>query len=375
VTAIRALAADRVRIPFRRPFATASGMWLERDTWLIRLIDADGRVGLGEAVLEPSAGDVADTILTALIREAAEAATAGRLPTMADLELHGAPGRALNAAIESAMLDLEPLDGRADTAPDGEGVGVNATIPSLGSEAAAEAALQSVESGFATLKVKAGAERETDVLVERIRAIRTAVGPEVRLRLDVNGAWDLATAEDRIGAIAGFDIEFVEQPLVAHDLDGLAALRRRVRVPIAADEAVSSVGAVRALLADDAVDVLVVKPARVGGPAAVTEIAERAAERGVPVVISTLFETGVGLAAGLAVAAVLPEVASPRWAVPPDHGLATAGLLEHDLLAESLLVTGGRMHAPTRSGSGGLGIVLDLGAVERFRAEAVGSVG
>jgi L-alanine-DL-glutamate epimerase-like enolase superfamily enzyme len=108
------------------------------------------------------------------------------------------------------------------------------------------------------------------------------------------------------------------------------------------------VGAARALLADDAVDVLVVKPARVGGPAAVTEIAERAAERGVPVVISTLFETGVGLA---------------------------AGLLEHDLLAESLIVADGRMHAPARAGSGGLGIVLDPVAVERFRAEAVGSVG
>jgi O-succinylbenzoate synthase len=135
------------------------------------------------------------------------------------------------------------------------------------------------------------------------------------------------------------------------------------------------VGAARALLADDAVDVLVVKPARVGGPAAVTEIAERAAERGVPVVISTLFETGVGLAAGLAIAAELPEVMSPRWAVPPDHGLATAGLLEHDLLAESLIVADGRMHAPARAGSGGLGIVLDPVAVERFRAEAVGSVG
>lgn len=235
--------------------------------------------------------------------------------------------------------------------------------------------MQSVESGFMTLKVKAGAERETDVLVERIRAIRTAIGPDVRLRLDVNGAWDLATAEDRLSAIAGFDIEYVEQPVAAHDVDGLAELRRRVRVPIAADEAASSVQAVRALLAADAVDVLVVKPARVGGPAAVAEIAERAAERGVPVVISTLFETGIGIAAALAVAAVLPEVHPARWATPPDHGLATAGLLDHDLLVESLIVARGRMHAPSRPGSGGLGVVLDVRALDRFRAEAVGSLG
>jgi len=375
VTTIRALVADRLLIPFRRPFPTATGMWLERDTWLIRLVDSDGRIGLGEAVLDPANGEVAGTILAALIREAAEAASDGRLPSMADLELHGAPGRSLNAAIESARLDLAQVGGLPDLAPDGDGVGVNATIPSVGSAAAAEAARQSVESGFMTLKIKAGAERETEVLVERIRAIRAAVGPDVRLRLDVNGAWDLSTAEDRLEAIARFDIEYVEQPLEAHDIEGLAELRRRVRVPVAADEAAESVRAVRALLEADAVDLLVVKPARVGGPAAVAEIAERAAQRGVPVVVSTLFETGVGIAAALVMAAGLPDVEPSRWAGPPDHGLATAGLLDHDLLRESLLVADGRMHAPCDPASGGLGIVLDGRAVERFRAEAVGSIG
>jgi o-succinylbenzoate synthase len=373
MTDIRSLVADRVRIPFRRPFPTATGMWVERDAWLIRLFDADGRIGLGEAVLEPEAGEVADVILTALVREAAEAVTTGRLPALADLELHGTPGRALNAALESARLDLERAGAPADLAPDGHGVGVNATLPSLGAAAAAEAAQQSVESGFGTLKVKAGAERETEILVARIRAIREAVGPDIRLRLDVNGAWDLATAEDRLEAIAGFDIEFVEQPLGPHDIDGLAALRRRVRVPIAADESAASVAAVRALLADDAVDVLVVKPARVGGPSAVAEIAGLAAARGVPVVVSTLFETGVGIAAALATAAALPDVPGDRWPDPPDHGLATAGLLDHDLLEESLIVARGRMHAPRRPGSGGLGVVLDVRALERFRIETVGS--
>ena len=375
MTAIRALVADRVRIPFRRPFPTATGMWLERDTWLIRLLDADGRIGLGEAVLGPGTGEVADTILAALIREAAEGATDGRLPSMGELELHGAPGRSLNSAIESALLDLQGRGPRPDLALDGDGVGVNATIPSVGSAAAAESARQSVESGFLTLKLKAGAERETEVLVDRIRTIRTAVGSDVRLRLDVNGAWDLATAEDRLAAIAHFDIEYVEQPLAAHDIDGLAELRRRVKVPVAAEEAAESVSAVRTLLESDAVDVLVVKPARVGGPAAVAEIAELAAGRGVPVVISTLFETGVGIAAALVMAAGLPDVEPSRWDGPLDHGLATAGLLDHDLLLESLIVADGRMHVPGGSPGGGLGIALDVRALDRFRAEAVGSVG
>ena len=372
MTTARTLAADRVRIPFRRPFATASGMWVERDAWIIRLFDRDGRVGLGEAVLASEPGEVADTILTALIREAAESTTSTGLPTMTELEGHGAPGRALNAALESATADLD-RPGAPDLAPDGDGVGVNATLPSLGPAALAEAAQQSIESGFETLKVKAGAERETEVLVERIRAIRTAVGPDVRLRIDVNGAWDLATAEERLEAIARFDIEFVEQPLAAHDLDGLAELRRRVTVPIAADEAAESLAAVRTLLAMDAVDALVIKPARVGGPSVVAEIATLAAARGVPVVLSTLFETGVGIAAALALAASLPEVGGPGWTIAPDHGLATAGLLEHDLLTESLVVLEGRMRVPATPGSGGLGITLDDGALERFRVEQIGS--
>jgi L-alanine-DL-glutamate epimerase-like enolase superfamily enzyme len=384
MTAVRGLVADRVRIPFRRPFATATGMWVERDAWILRLIDGDDRSGLGEAVVEPADGEVAETILAALVREAVESAGAGRLPSSADLEIHGAPGRALNAALETARLDLDGLaasaagsaesEAIAGTAnePDDEGVGVNATIPSLGSAAAAEAALQSVESGFMTLKVKAGAERETEVLVDRIRAIRDAIGPEIRLRLDVNGAWDLATAEDRLEAIARFDIEFVEQPLPAHDIDGMAELRRRVRVPIAADEAAASVRDVRGLLAADAVDALVVKPVRVGGPAAVAEIAELAAARDVAVVLSTLFETGVGIAAGLLAADALPAVPSTRWPTAPDHGLATTGLLEHDLLVASLLVEDGRIRAPRAAGSGGLGVVLDARALDRFRVESIG---
>lgn len=368
----RALVADRVRIPFRRPFATATGMWVEREAWILRSVDDDGRVGLGEAVLEPADGEVAETILEALVREAVEGA-AGGLPTLADLERHGAPGRALAAALESAALDLAGPPATSGEEGD-DGVGVNATLPSLGPEAAAEAALQAVESGFVTLKVKAGAERETEALVERVRAIRAVVGPNIGLRLDVNGAWDLDTATERLEAVERFAIEFVEQPLAAHDIDGMAELRRRVGVPIAADEAAASVRDVRTLIEASAVDVLVVKPARVGGPTAVADIAELAAVRGVSVVMSSLFETGIGIAAALAMAAGLPEVTSDRWPDPLDHGLATAGLLEHDLLLASLIVEDGRMRAPGGPSAGGLGVVLDVRALERFRVDSIGQI-
>ncbi len=365
---VAGLSALRVRVPFRRPFATATGMWLHREAWIVLLVGADGRLGLGEAVLEPDATEVEETILARAIRETTGRARDGDLPDAEELELLGGPGRAFRAALDAARLDLA-LD------PDAAAVPVNGTIGFAAPREGAEAAMQAIEAGFRTLKLKAGAERETEDLVARVRAIRQAVGPEVRLRLDVNGAWDLPTAEDRLEAVARFDVEYVEQPLAADDTAGAAQLRRRVAVPIAADEAVYSPGGARSLLAAEAADVLVVKPARVGGPVAVAEIAAAAQARGVPVVLSTLFETGIGVAAARAAAAALPAI---RWrgaADPLPHGLATAGLLEHDLLRAPLIVEDGRLAAPGGEGTAGLGIALDDRVLRRFAVEAVEAAG
>jgi L-alanine-DL-glutamate epimerase-like enolase superfamily enzyme len=361
---VRGLSALRVRVPFRRPFATATGMWLHREAWIVLLEATDGRIGLGEAVLEPDATEVEETILARVIRETAGRARDNDLPDAGELDLLGGPGRAFRAAVDGARLDLA-------LAPDGSAVPVNGTIGFAAPREGAEAALQALEAGFTTLKLKAGAERETEDLVARVRAIRRAVGPDVRLRLDVNGAWDLPTAEDRLEAVARFDIEYVEQPLAADDTAGAAELRRLVAVPIAADEAVYAPSAALRLLGEGAADVLVVKPARVGGPVAVAEIAVAAAARGVPVVVSTLFETGIGIAAARAAAAALPAVVWRGTMERRPHGLATAGLLEHDLLREPLVVEDGTMAAPGGEGSGGLGVALDARALRRFASEVV----
>ena len=224
----------------------------------------------------PADGEVAETILTALVREAGRrrgAAGCRRWPTWRST------GR--RAGRSTAALERRPARPRrrrpaADREPTATGSGSTRRCPSLGPAAAAEAARQSVESGFATLKLKAGAERETEVLVERVRG-----DPDARSdptsgsgsTSTARGTW--RRAEDRLEAVARFDIEFVEQPLPAHDLDGLAELRRRVRVPIAADEAAASGAATSAACSRPRrSDVLVVKPARVGGPGAAAEIAD-----------------------------------------------------------------------------------------------------
>jgi L-alanine-DL-glutamate epimerase-like enolase superfamily enzyme len=365
--AVVAVEAIRVRVPFRRPMLTSVGSWSHRESWIMRLFDAAGEVGLGEAALDFDAGEAAVADLARLAREAVDAARdGGRLPSSAELEAAGVAGRALRCALDSAALDLllkaAPAPGSAPRS-----VPVNATIGFLGVSETVAAARTAVADGFGTIKLKVGPERDPVALGERVAAVRAAVGPDVRLRLDVNGVWDVGTARDRIAAVAEFGIEYVEQPVAAGDPSDLAAVREASPVPIAADEGVSSVAAARELLAARATDVLVVKPARVGGPVAAWEIAGLAAAEGVPVVVSTLFETGVGLAAALVVAAGLPPVggATNDYA----HGLATADLLESDLLTRALSVVDGRMAVPEGPG---LGIELDEDALRSYAVEWLG---
>ncbi len=353
-----AAAAVQVRVPFRRPFVSAADVWTHRESWIIRLINEDGRIGLGEAALDPAAGGGSVAILARLVRETIPAVAAGSVPSVADLEQLGAPGRALRAALDGAVAGLD-LAGASAGAPT---VAVNATVGFTAPAAAGEAALQALEAGFTTLKVKAGVERETEDLVARVAAVRGAVGPDVRLRLDVNGAWDLPTAIERLEAVARYRIEYVEQPLSRDDLDGHAELRRAIRIPVALDEAVESVAAARAILAAGAADVLVVKPARVGGPVATAEIGILAARAGVPVVVSTLFETGVGIAVAARAAAALRSLGADGELA---HGLATTGLLEADLLAAHLRVEDGRMVVP------GAELALDERALERYAIERI----
>jgi L-alanine-DL-glutamate epimerase-like enolase superfamily enzyme len=382
--------AIHVRVPFRRPLLDATGEYTHRRSWLLRIVDADGREGLGEAALNPFAEEVTTGSLARLIRDIAEELAAGRLPAWTDLAAEGEPGRAAMAAVDGAIVSLAAA--RAATAADGATVAgasggagastadrniaatrapipVGATIVFGGPDAGADAAAQAVELGFETLKIRAGFERATDQLVDRIRAIRAAIGPEPRLRVDAAGAWDLDTAEERIAAIDRFRIEFVEQPLAPWDLTGHSVLRQRVRVPIALDESIDSEGSARAALAEGAADVVVVKPARVGGLAATLRIADAASEAGASVVLGTYFETGVGIAAVLRIAAELRASGrGSRNGSEPAHSLATAGVLVHDLLLAPLHIEKGRMAVPDA-------VALDESEVDRYATERFEVVG
>ena len=201
---------------------------------------------------------------------------------------------------------------------------VNALVPAVDAATAARLATEAVAAGVTTVKVKVGGGPLDDD-ADRVAAVRAALGPTGRIRLDANGAWDVDGAVDALARLEGFDLELVEQPVA--DLADLARVRRRVSVRVAADESLRSLGDARRLAALGAADAIVVKVQPLGGVRAALQVVEAA---GVPAVVSSLYETSVGLAAGVALAAALPEL-------PYACGLGTATLLAGDVVADPLV--------------------------------------
>jgi O-succinylbenzoate synthase len=162
-----------------------------------------------------------------------------------------------------------------------------------------------------------------------VAAVRDAVGPGVPIRVDANGTWDVDLAIEMVARLARYDIEFVEQPVAR--IDDLARVRRAVDVRIAADECIRSIDDARALRSADAADLIVLKQQPLGGVRAALAVYDAA---GVPAVVTSMMETSVGLAAGVALAAALPEL-------PYACGLATLGSLAGDVTHSPLVAVDG----------------------------------
>ncbi len=205
-------------------------------------------------------------------------------------------------------------------------VPVNVTVPAVGPEQAA--AVVRASHGCRTAKVKV-AEPGQGLADEqaRLEAVRDALGPDGRIRIDVNGLWSVDEAVTRIPLLdrAAGGLEYVEQPVM--DVEDLALVRRRIDVPVAADESIRRAEDPYRVRDLHAADVAVLKVQPLGGVRACLRIAE---DIGLPVVVSSALETSVGIAAGVALAAALPEL-------PYACGLATVQLLTDDVAVDPLL--------------------------------------
>jgi len=207
---------------------------------------------------------------------------------------------------------------------------VNVTVPACDAERAREIVLAS--NGCRTAKVKVAEKGQ--VLAHdqsRLEAVRDALGPDGLIRIDANGGWSVDEAVALIPLLdrAAGGLEYVEQPVAT--VEDLALVRRKVEVPIAADESIRRAEDPYRVRDLEAADIAVLKVQPLGGVRACLRIAE---DIGLPVVVSSALETSVGIAAGVALAAALPEL---------EHacGLATVQLLAGDVTDEPLLPVDG----------------------------------
>lgn len=226
-------------------------------------------------------------------------------------------------SLSAALAAATEAAGRPWPAPVRYVVPVNALVSDTSFDPAALA-------DFGCVKIKVGrADLRSELAL--VSAVRDAVGSSVALRVDANGAWDEDAAEWMLTQISRYDIELAEQPVGS--IDAMARLRRRVSIPLAADECVRSIEDAKLLHRRDAADAVVLKVQPLGGMWSALRIAEAAS---VPAVVSTMMETSVGIAAAVNLAASLPEL-------PYACGLGTAGALGADVTHEPLVARGGQM--------------------------------
>ena len=317
-----------------RPLSTARGTIDSRDGFLV-FVECDGVQGVGEATPLPGWTESLDGCRVALER----ACNADDWEAALD-SLHGTP-----AARHGLVLALCDARSRAAGVPlyrhlggdRREGVPVNATIGDGPVGMTVDEATDAIESGFATLKVKLGA-RAVAADAERVAAVRDAVGPEVELRADANGAWSRDEARAALDELAAVDLAYVEQPLPEDDLAGHAALRGEVAIALDESLAAHSVESVL-----DAADVLVLKPMALGGPDRTRAAALTAREAGCEAVLTTTIDGALARAGAVHVTASLPD--------PPAAGLATADRLAEDLVADPAPIEDGRARVPQGAGN------------------------
>lgn len=329
------------RVRLAEPMLTARGAIREREGFLVT-VEHGGHYGVGEATPLPGWTETREECRAALDRAGSVAAELDWGVALAKLDSPAARHAISLAFAEArARASDEPLyrslgrDDRVETVP------VNATLGADTSPSnVARRASEVVAAGFRTLKLKVGSNG-TEEDVERVRAIRDAVGDDVTLRVDANGAWTLDQARRAIDALAALDVAYVEQPLPGAELAAHAQLRGPVDVAL--DESLVSHD-VAEVAAADAADVVVLKPMVVGGPDRAVEAAMRAREAGIEPVVSNTVDAVVARTGAVHVAARIPDVRP--------CGLATASLLETDLSPDPAPVVDGEITVPQESGLG-----------------------
>jgi L-Ala-D/L-Glu epimerase len=334
-----------VRLPLQAPLRTAWGELREREILEVRLVWSGADVGVGEAApLEPYDGVPLGAVAAALDAYAAVLRDAAPDASHADLLAACAAERDLPQALAAVDLALWDRAGRRAGVPVARllsaravsAIAVNATLGAEDRAGAAAQAAAAARDGYRCVKVKVGIGDDAG----RIAAVRAAVGPEVAIRVDANGAWATpGEALANLRALAPAGLEYAEEPV--HGIDALRAVRADSPVAIAMDETAAAPGAA----GSGATDAVCLKIARCGGITGVLRDARDARAAGSAVYVASSFDGPVGIAAGVHVAGALGADAP----LAP-CGLATLATFEGEGEGGALVPHGGMLAVPDAPG-------------------------
>jgi muconate cycloisomerase len=381
-----------VRVPIKRELAIRSGRGGSHTVspfLLVRIHTDDGISGLGEASCTPrwsgedqvTAAHFINTYFAPMLigenfdsidqlYAKACSAVAGNFFTKAAIEmaLWDIAGKAQNKPVCEVLADSETHEASDDStrsslrAPRSSprNVPIKWSVSGVEPSKAAEIARWAVEQGFAKMKVKVGIDPDGDV--QRVKAVRGTVGPQIKLGVDANGGWPTpkAAIETIRRLYDDCDIYFAEQPIAPGDHGALAEVRRGVPVPIIADESVYSLADAQMLVRAEAVDVFSIYVGKAGGIGPALEIAGFARSAGIKCTIGSNLELGVGSAAMIHLALSAPAIDAGSF--PCD--IIGPLFYEDDILTDPLPIRGGSAALHDRPG---LGIELDEEKVAKYR--------
>lgn len=354
---IASVEAFPVSLPLKKPFTIALGTMTHSPHVVVKMTTEDGIVGYGEASTWHVVYGYDQHELAWVIDHYLGPAVRGMDVT--DLEsIHARMDAVLpknlmaKAGIEIACQDaraktlgtsLSRLIGGVQKNP----LEVIEVVDIVPTKDAAKMAVRFVQSGFRCLKIKIGLDPKEDI--ERVRVVREAVGPDIRLRIDGNQGYDRTSALKVSLAVEELDLQWIEQPLPDWDLEGSAMLADAVHTPIALDESLYTVHDVYKIAKAKAADVINIKVSKCGGITNSFKIAYAAQSMGIPCFLGGCIETGVGAAAALHFGACSPNLFSGLE-------IAGSGPFTDDIITEPFVAQHGAVRLPEGPG---LGVAVD----------------
>jgi L-Ala-D/L-Glu epimerase len=357
---IQAIEVKRISVPLKKPFKTALRTVHSLESILVKITCDNGMVGWGEAS--------ATVVITGDSIESIESAIMNTMrPQLIGLNLLAyervfqtlhqsmVGNTSAKAAVDIALYDLisqragmplyQFLGGYRDQLETDYTVSVNSP-KEMGEDAATY-----LKQGFHVLKIKVGKDNIADDIL-RIQEIRKSVGNQVKIRLDANQGWNVKEAVQSIRKMEdmGLGIELIEQPVKAHDLEGLKRVTDSVDTPIMADESVFSPAQALQVLQNRAADMINIKLMKAGGIYKAQLINQLAEEHGIPCMVGSMIESRLAVSAAAHFAASKKNITRFDFDAPL--------MLLHDGIEGGVTYEGRLMRMPEESGLGIRSVIL-----------------